>query len=96
MGWTVQWDHFGWGGMATQGDKTTNALLGALAPYHELRFGMVQNPDGSSTIILYRTASGCAGGLIGAWQVREKFKTSVQQLEGGFASMGLLMHSGGR
>lgn len=82
--------------MATQGDKTSAALLGALSPYHEVFFSLIANPDGSTGLVLYRTGSGCMGGLIGVFQVRKAFRETTERLEMGFSSMGMLLSSGGR
>jgi len=95
-GWNVQWDPTGWGGMATQGDKTSAAFLGALSPYHEVFLSIIANPDGTTSLVIYRTGSGCMGGLIGVYQVRKAFRQTTQNLEMGFSSMGMLLSSGGR
>jgi hypothetical protein len=87
-GWKMWWDPTGWAGMATKGDKTANFLLGAFAQYHELRFAFQALPDGTTALMLYRTGSGCMGGLIGVYQVRKSFRLASGELHQAIATFG--------
>lgn len=94
-GWKVDWET-PWSGIATKGNKTMNILFGALAQYHEVKFQIGANPDGSTTLMLYRSGSGCAGGLIGMAAVKSSFRNVGDMVQHHYAHTGALLGVQGR
>ncbi len=95
QGWTMTWDPSGWAGMATRGNKISNALLGAFAQYHEIRFGFFTNPDGTTGLTVFRTGDGCLGGLYGMYKVKKSFKKTSAIVEQHYVATGSLLSSSG-
>jgi len=93
-GWQMHWTSE-WSGLATKGNKVANALLGGFAQYHEMHFAFSTMPDGSTAVVLYRTGSGCMGGLWGMHQVRKSFSETSAYVHGGFVHSGHLLTSQG-
>ena len=96
LSWKVEFNHDGWSGRATKGDKTLNMLLGALAQYHEIHFAFQALPDGTGELILYRLGSGCMGGLFGMYQVRKGFRETSQMVYHTLAQQRLAVNVIGR
>lgn len=94
-GWVMTWDPSGWGGIATRGNKVANVLFGAFAQYHELRFGFVTNPDGTTGLTVFRTGDGCMGGLYGMYKVKKSFKETSAIVEQHYVATGTLLSSSG-
>ncbi|MFT6395862.1 MAG: hypothetical protein ACJAYU_000604 [Bradymonadia bacterium] len=95
QGWAMKWDPAGWGGIATRGNRVANVLFGAFAQYHELRFGFVTNPDGTTGLTVFRTGDGCMGGIYGMYKVKKSFKETSAIVEQHYVSTGALLSSSG-
>jgi hypothetical protein len=88
-GFEVEWaDAFS--GKATRGSKGANLVGGALAQYYEMDFQILELPDQSIAVRLFKSTSGWMGGAIGAYKVSKRYNEVVQTVCDLFQSQGRL------
>jgi hypothetical protein len=88
---TVVWGSE-WVATAERGSKVANMLLGALAQYFKVGVSVMTAPEGHGIIRIERSSSGWMGGAIGARRTTKNFEGLKAELEGAFASAGVLKH----
>jgi hypothetical protein len=78
-GLEVEWaDYFS--GKATHGSKGANVAVGAFAQYYEVDFQILQLPDQSIAVRLFKSNSGWMGGAIGAYKVGKRYDEVVRSV----------------